>query len=306
MTVSEERPGRRPRCRSRVCPLPGYSAHTDLCAALEGAYVLEDRAREPGLSRLRDQHIAAAPCRRARIPSRPRPHNSWAADDARAPLRAAVGRHRRRQGRDCRRRAPDGPRAGSCARLLERFAAALTCNQDATVSERPCDRAANPRMANELAIPIPHGALERERQLVTTRPSLDLDKLARPRVRLSVIVSRRAPRPAQPENETTATVAPRRSSSSHTASRAASSPRPGRSRAACGREASRPDGVWTGRPAARCRSRTGAPASPARRASSAPDQGASSTSTDLVGSESQAPPSSTGTAHPAMRGGRSR
>jgi len=50
----------------------------------------------PGLSRLRDQkHIAAVPCRRARIPSRPRPRNSWTADHARAPLRAAVGRHRR-------------------------------------------------------------------------------------------------------------------------------------------------------------------------------------------------------------------
>ncbi len=56
------------------------------------------------------------------------------------------------------------------------------------------------------------------------------------------------PSPARPENGTTATVAPRRSSSSHTAWRAASSRRPGRSRAVCGREASRPDGVWHGSP----------------------------------------------------------
>ena len=32
-------------------------------------------------------------------------------------------------------------------------------------------------MANELAVPIPHGALKRERQLVTTTPSLDVDDL---------------------------------------------------------------------------------------------------------------------------------
>jgi hypothetical protein len=69
-----------------------------------------------------------------------------------------------------------------------------------------------------------------------------------PSSRLSMIVSVVPPRPAQPENGTTATVAPRRSSSSHTASRPASSRRPGRSRAACGREASRPDGVWHGSP----------------------------------------------------------
>ena len=32
-------------------------------------------------------------------------------------------------------------------------------------------------MASELAIAVPHGALERERQLVATRPSLDVDEL---------------------------------------------------------------------------------------------------------------------------------
>ena len=65
---------------------------------------------------------------------------------------------------------------------------------------------------------------------------------------LSVIVPVVPPSPVRPENGTTATVAPRRSSSSHTAWRAASSRRPGRSRAACGWEASRPDGVWHGSP----------------------------------------------------------
>ena len=32
-------------------------------------------------------------------------------------------------------------------------------------------------MASELAIAVPHGALKRERQLVATRPSLDVDEL---------------------------------------------------------------------------------------------------------------------------------
>ena len=83
------------------------------CAALEGAYVLEDRAVNPVFLVSEVSYGVVAPCRRARIPSRARPHNGWTADDARAPLRAAVGRHRRRQDRDLRRRAPDGLRAGS-------------------------------------------------------------------------------------------------------------------------------------------------------------------------------------------------
>jgi hypothetical protein len=56
------------------------------------------------------------------------------------------------------------------------------------------------------------------------------------------------PLPARPENGTTAIAAARRSSSSHTACRAASSRRPGRSRAVWGWEDSRPDGVWHGSP----------------------------------------------------------
>jgi hypothetical protein len=139
--------------------------------------VLEDRAANPVFLVSEVSDGAAAPCRRARIPSSPGPHNGWTADDARAPLRAAVGRHRRRESRDFRRRARDGLRAGSSERLLERFAAAPPGDQDAAVSERPRDRAADPRMASKLAVPIPHGALERERQLVATTPSLDVDEL---------------------------------------------------------------------------------------------------------------------------------
>jgi hypothetical protein len=99
-------------------------------------------------------------------------------------------------------------------------------------------------MTSELAVAVPHGALKRERQLVTATPSLDVDEPTTSR-RLSVIVPVVPPSPARPENGTTAIVAPRRSSSSHTACRAVSSRRPGRSRAVCGWEASRPTGgVW--------------------------------------------------------------
>ncbi len=70
---------------------------------------------------------------------------------------------------------------------------------------------------------------------------------------LSVIVSVVPPRPARSGNGTTAIVAPRRSSCSHTARRAASSRRPGRSRTVCGWEAPRPDGVWHGSPGNRSR-----------------------------------------------------
>jgi hypothetical protein len=228
--------------------------------------VAESRVAARSFSFPEVSYGAAAPCRRARTPRRPRPHNGWTADDTRAPLRATVGRRRRRQGRS-RRRAPDGLRAGSCERLLERFAATLTGNQNATVSERPHDRASDPRTASELAIAVPHRALKRERQLVATRPSLD-DKLAA-RESAERDRSRRPPVPGPT------------------------------------RERNDPTARGTGRPAAPCTSGTGAPASPAQRATSAPDPGASAPNTDLVGSETQAPSSSADTTHPAMRGGRS-
>ena len=70
-----------------------------------------------------------------------------------------------------------------------------------------------------------------------------------PSRRLSTILSARPPRPARPLNGTTATVAPRFSSSSQTAVADRSSRPPGRSRASCVRDASRPDGVRHGSPA---------------------------------------------------------
>jgi hypothetical protein len=71
---------------------------------------------------------------------------------------------------------PDDLRAASRERLFERFAATLPGDQDAAISDRPCERSTDPRMASELAVAIPHRALERERELVTTTPSLDVNE----------------------------------------------------------------------------------------------------------------------------------
>jgi hypothetical protein len=198
------------------------------------------------------------------------------------------GRHRRCQRRDRRRCVLDGLRASSRERLLERFAAALTGDQDAAVSDRPRDRAADPRMSTELAVPFPHGPLRCERQLVTTTPTLDIDQLTacqateRDRSRPPPVASATQKRDDRDRRATALKLLPHSLASRQlpTASR-------------------------TGRPTAPCRSGTGAPARRAQRATSGPDSGASETNTDPVGSESQAPPSSTGTTHPAMPGGRS-
>lgn len=69
-----------------------------------------------------------------------------------------------------------------------------------------------------------------------------------PSMRRKTILSVWPPRPARPLNETTAMVAPRRSSACQTGSPEISSCRPGRSRAVCAWEASWPDGVRHGSP----------------------------------------------------------
>ena len=120
--------------------------------------------------------------------------------------------------------------------------AALTGDQDAAVSDRPRDGPADPWMAGELAVAIPHGPLERERELVTSRPSLDVDELIaleateRDRSRPSPAASATRERDDRDRRAATLELLPH-------SLRPASSPRPGRSRAACGWEASRPDGV---------------------------------------------------------------
>lgn len=53
----------------------------------------------------------------------------------------------------------EAPWAASCEPLLERFATAAAGDQDAALGVRPRDRAADPGMAGELAVPVPDGAL---------------------------------------------------------------------------------------------------------------------------------------------------
>jgi hypothetical protein len=131
----------------------------------------------PGLSRLRGQHAAAVPCWGTPTRSRRRLSMGWTASLVRAPLCVVVGRHRQCGLADRRGRTPSGARVGSCEHFRESFAAALTGDQYAAVSERPCDGAADPGMASEPRVSVPHGPLECEGQLITTTPSLDVDQL---------------------------------------------------------------------------------------------------------------------------------
>jgi hypothetical protein len=77
-------------------------------------------------------------------------------------------------GTDSRRRGARGRRSQTTSRdpLLEPLAASMPGDHDRAVSERPSDRPANQWMAGELAVPVPHRPLKRERQLITTAPPL--------------------------------------------------------------------------------------------------------------------------------------
>ena len=101
---------------------------------------------------------------------------SWTASFVGAPLRLVVGRHCQCRLPDRRRRTPSRPRAGSCKHFRESFAAALTDDQCAAVSDRPRDGAADPGMASERRVSVPYGPLECEGQFITTTPSLDVDQ----------------------------------------------------------------------------------------------------------------------------------
>jgi hypothetical protein len=111
--------------------------------------------------------------------------------------------------------------SGSRERLFETRVAALTGEQDAVVSDRSRDGPAGPRIASELAVPIPHGPLEPEGEL-SRALHRSTSMSSSPSRRLSVLVPVPPPPPARPENGITAIAAPRRSSSSHTALRPAS------------------------------------------------------------------------------------
>jgi hypothetical protein len=58
-----------------------------------------------------------------------------------------------------------------------RRSASLSAGTVSAVSERPRDGAADPRMAGERGVSVPHGPLKCEGQLITTSPSLDVDQL---------------------------------------------------------------------------------------------------------------------------------
>jgi hypothetical protein len=78
--------------------------------------------------------------------------------------------------------------AGRCRRLvglrpvsrqqsLKRFAAALTSDHDAALSQHPRDGAAHPWMSGKRPIPIPHRPFKRYGQLITTAPPRDVNDI---------------------------------------------------------------------------------------------------------------------------------
>jgi hypothetical protein len=131
---------------------------------------------EPGLSRSKTTSMVA-PGRRARTRGRPRLRTIWIEAPDGAPPRAVGAQHRQRHRGDRRTRAPNGLRLASRDLLLERVAATATGDHNTAVSDSPSHRPADQGLAGELAVSVPHGPLERERQLVATTRSLDVDEL---------------------------------------------------------------------------------------------------------------------------------
>jgi len=68
-------------------------------------------------------------------------------------------------------------RSGSREDLLECCFAASACDQDAAVSDRPRGRGADPGLPRETRVAVPQRPLKRVRQLITTSPPLDINKL---------------------------------------------------------------------------------------------------------------------------------
>jgi hypothetical protein len=132
--------------------------------------------RTRSVSSPRAARSVVALCSGTRTRTRRRSSVSWTASFVGAPLRVVVGRHRQCRLPDRRRRTPNGPRVGSCEHFRESFAAALTGDQYAAVSDRPRDGAVDPGMASERRVSVPHGPLECVGQLITTTPSLDVDQ----------------------------------------------------------------------------------------------------------------------------------
>ena len=303
MTVSKGRTDAERHAGRASVRSPATLAVLDLCGA--GRRLCAGRpGREPGLSRFRGQNAVVALCRREGTRSRPSMGGAGALAESLG--RTVGGRHRQRERRSPRREAPHAVRAGSRERLLKRFATAPTGDQDAAVSDRPRNRAPNPRMTGELAIPVPHGALERKRQLVAATPSLDIDELVahqateRDRPRTPPVPGATRERDERDHRAAALELLPH-SLASHqfTTSR----PQPG---------AMRLGSLTTRRRAARvapkspCTSDSAAPAIRAPRADTPPARNGRCMRPDACPDTAfQALPGTRGTTHPATHGGRS-
>ena len=61
--------------------------------------------------------------------------------------------------------------------FLKRFAAALTSDHDAALSQHPRDGPADPWMSGKRGIPIPHRPFKRKGQLITTAAPLGVNEV---------------------------------------------------------------------------------------------------------------------------------
>ena len=163
-------------CRSRLRPQPGYTARTVLVRRWKAPMFWKTGFAPRSFSFLRPSRVVV-PCWETRTPSRPRALRGSTAAFARSAVRLGVAQHGACRPPAHRQRAPIDVAGVSSKRLLERLAATLAGDQDAAVSDRPRDRAADPRLASERRKSIPHRPFERERQLITTTPSLDVNQL---------------------------------------------------------------------------------------------------------------------------------
>jgi hypothetical protein len=224
------------RCRSRSVRYPATLLLDLLCSARRRLSVLEDRvaARSfsyssryawwasavgraaQGQQRRRPRHRPCEPesCTRVGDPSRGRSRSRW-------PVRALGRRHATTSSNASPPRLPA-----------------------ITIERKPSTHVSVPRIGGWPANTPYRSQIGPSSAHVSSSRAVDRSTSTSfsPSSRLRSIVSTLPPAPARPENGTTAIVAPRRSSFSHTSS-CSSSPRARRNRAACGRDASRPDGV---------------------------------------------------------------
>jgi hypothetical protein len=132
----------------------------------------------PGLSRFRGQRPVVDPGWGTRVRSCPRSAAGLTAGvSATTTLGTGWGQPCRNPSLCCARGAADSMHSRSREYLLEPCVSTPSDDQDAAVSDRPSNRSADPGLPSEPRVSVPHRSLERERQLITSSPSLHFHQL---------------------------------------------------------------------------------------------------------------------------------